>query len=48
MKDIMCNWSIVSIIEETLATPSQISITTMVIRTAIFLSLLALGGYFFV
>ncbi|MDR1413883.1 MAG: flagellar biosynthetic protein FliO [Puniceicoccales bacterium] len=33
---------------EALAAPGQISVFEMVVRTAIFLSLLALGGYFFV
>jgi flagellar biogenesis protein FliO len=44
----MCNLPITSILGEALATPTQISIASMVVRTAIFLSLLALGGYFFV
>ncbi|MDR1891227.1 MAG: flagellar biosynthetic protein FliO [Puniceicoccales bacterium] len=37
-----------SILGEALATPVQISTLAMVVRTAIFLALLALGGYFFV
>ncbi|MDR2602957.1 MAG: flagellar biosynthetic protein FliO [Puniceicoccales bacterium] len=44
----MCDLLITSILGEVLATPTQISIASMVVRTAIFLSLLALGGYFFV
>ncbi|MDR2628515.1 MAG: flagellar biosynthetic protein FliO [Puniceicoccales bacterium] len=44
----MCNLPITSILGEALATPAQISIASMVVRTVIFLSLLALGGYFFI
>jgi flagellar biogenesis protein FliO len=44
----MCNWLIASMVGETLATPTQISIESMMVRTAIFLSLLALCGDFFV
>ncbi|MDR1173276.1 MAG: flagellar biosynthetic protein FliO [Puniceicoccales bacterium] len=44
----MCNFPITLVLGEILATPTQISIVSMVVRTAIFLSLLALGGYFFV
>ncbi|MDR1528584.1 MAG: flagellar biosynthetic protein FliO [Puniceicoccales bacterium] len=44
----MCNLPTTLILGEALATPAQISIASMVVRTAIFLSLLALGGYFFI
>ncbi|MDR2432285.1 MAG: flagellar biosynthetic protein FliO [Puniceicoccales bacterium] len=44
----MYNLPITLILGEVLATPTQISVASMVVRTAIFLSLLALGGYFFV
>ncbi|MDR2779378.1 MAG: flagellar biosynthetic protein FliO [Puniceicoccales bacterium] len=47
MQNVMCS-PVILILGETLATSSQISIAAMLIRTAIFLSLLALGGYFFV
>ncbi|MDR1433067.1 MAG: flagellar biosynthetic protein FliO [Puniceicoccales bacterium] len=38
----------VSLPGEVLASPAQIGIAEIIVRTAIFLALLALGGYFFV
>jgi hypothetical protein len=36
------------LIGDTLASPTQVSVAEMVVRTVLFLMLLALGGYFFV